>query len=422
MNAASLTLSDQHPGRKPKSRWWLYLKRLIYWLVLPLLSIAALAIGAFLLARQYGENNVSTVRRISDPHGIDALEKVPIGGITQWISIRGHDRRNPVLLFIHGGPGSPTMALSHGFQTPWEEYFTVVQWDQRGAGKTYTSNDPQQIGPTMTIPRIVQDAEELVAYLRQRLDKDKIFVVGHSWGTVVGVNVAKRRPEWLHAYVGVGQAVNMRENERLSYQFALSEARRRNDAEGLKALQSLAPYPPAGSMPLDIILKQRSFVTKYGGFMHDAQGDEKFSALSIVAPEYTLGDLRHQFNGESTMFTLKYLMDPLMQVDLPALGYDFRTPVFMVNGRYDQETPQQLASDYFRHIRAPYKKMIWFDRSGHMPYLEEPAKLSRFLIDEVRPLAADELARFDPAANRYEESSSSSLPQETGSASGAGAP
>ena len=137
---------------------------------------------------------IREARAIPQPRGVEELREVEIGGIKQWSSIRGRDRRNPILLFIHGGPASTEMPVSWLYQSPWEDYFTVVQWDQRGAGKTAAANDPALVTPTITIEQMTADGEELVALLRETFSKDKIFVLGHSWGTVIGLGIAQRHP------------------------------------------------------------------------------------------------------------------------------------------------------------------------------------------------------------------------------------
>ena len=126
--------------------------------------------------------------------GIEALEQIDVGGTKQWISIRGLNKANPVLLVLHGGPGSPLTAASWAFQKPWEDFFTVVEWDQRGAGKNFLATDTAAVGGTLSNERLARDADEVVAYLRKRLHKDKIVVLGYSWGTILGTRLAKRRP------------------------------------------------------------------------------------------------------------------------------------------------------------------------------------------------------------------------------------
>lgn len=161
-----------------------------------------------MMSRQEVTEIIADVRKIVSPNGVEELLPVQIDNSTQWLSIRGRDRRNPILLFLHGGPGSPTMPVAYTFQSPWEDYFTVVQWDQRGTGKTYAANDPKTLASTMTVEQMTSDAEEVVRYLQKQFGKQKIFLLGHSWGTVLGVALAQRHPEWLYAYLGVGQMVN----------------------------------------------------------------------------------------------------------------------------------------------------------------------------------------------------------------------
>jgi len=225
----------------------------------PALHIAACITGAVLVSshaaaegpspdvlvvpnRDYIVQKLADLRRISTPEGIEALEQVDIGGTKQWISIRGLNRANPVLLMIHGGPGSPTMATSWAFQTPWEDYFTVVQWDQRGVGKNHATADIKALANTMTVERMVQDGEEMVGYLRKRLQKDKIVVLGFSWGSHIGAMVAQRRPEWLYAYVGVGQSSND-DAESYIYARTMDLAKNAGNAEAVKELQAISPYP-----------------------------------------------------------------------------------------------------------------------------------------------------------------------------------
>ena len=181
------------------------------------------------------------VRRIPSPPGIEETFAVRIGGIDQWISVRGRDRRNPILLFIHGGPASTEMPVSWLYQSGWEDYFTVVQWDQRGAGKTYVANDPAVVEPTIATERMVADGEELVAWLREHYGKRKIFVLGHSWGSIIGLELARRHPDWLHAYIGMGQMIDGRDNERLGYEWALQAARADHNDKAVRELTRSRP-------------------------------------------------------------------------------------------------------------------------------------------------------------------------------------
>ena len=164
---------------------------------------------------------IANARKIVTPNGVERLEKVRIGGIDQWVSIRGADRRNPVLLYIHGGPGYVSIPMSWWFSRGWEEYFTVVQWDQRAAGKTNLFTDPATMAPILTRERMIADTEEMAAWVRRELGKDKIFVLGHSRGSFLGLQLAERHPEWLYVYIDVCQLIDGPESERRGWRFAM---------------------------------------------------------------------------------------------------------------------------------------------------------------------------------------------------------
>src|SRR5512138_1344485 len=229
---------------------------------------AAVAQTDRLSSRQEAVDVVRELRRIVTPNGVERNEAVRIGGIDQFVSIRGDDRRNPVLLFIHGGPGFPTAPMAwfgtHGL----EEYFTVVHWDQRGTGKTHLINDPETVAPTMKPERFVDDIEEIVAWLRKEMSKEKVFVVATSWGSYIGLEFARRRPEWLHAYIGMSQAADVPEGERRGYAYTLAAARKAGNKEAIAELESIAPYAAPGEpIPLEDIRIERKWSDFFGGVM-----------------------------------------------------------------------------------------------------------------------------------------------------------
>jgi pimeloyl-ACP methyl ester carboxylesterase len=179
--------------------------RLIGVSLLGLAGVFIVVAAAGLGFRAYRQHLAAETLAIRSPAGVQEGEFVDIGGIKQWVQIRGEDRDNPVLLFVHGGPGGTTLPISSGWR-PWEKHFTVVQWDQRGAGRTYGAAG-DTLGPTMTLERMTQDGVELAEYLRIHLHKDKIVLVGHSWGSFLGIHIVKQRPDLFYAYVGTGQVV-----------------------------------------------------------------------------------------------------------------------------------------------------------------------------------------------------------------------
>jgi pimeloyl-ACP methyl ester carboxylesterase len=168
-------------------------------------GLLIVVVAAGLSFRAYRQHLAAEELAIRSPNGVQEGGFVVIGSIKQWVQIRGEDRNNPVLLFVHGGPGASTSPMSSGWQ-PWEKYFTVVQWDQRGAGRTYGETG-DATAPTMTLERMTQDGIELAEYLRIHLHKDKIVLVGHSWGSFLGIHIVKQRPELFYAYVGTGQVI-----------------------------------------------------------------------------------------------------------------------------------------------------------------------------------------------------------------------
>jgi proline iminopeptidase len=155
------------------------------------------------------------IRKIATEDGIEQQEMVTLGGVPQWISIRSRHRNAPILLVVHGGPGFTLSPVSDYYLRDLEEFFAVVQWDQRGAGKSYRREDQQSLAPTLTIDRLTRDAEELIELLRTRYKRDRVVLMAHSFGTIIGVKVAQKRPDLLYAYVGTGQFVNAMRSEAL---------------------------------------------------------------------------------------------------------------------------------------------------------------------------------------------------------------
>jgi proline iminopeptidase len=311
---------------------------------------------------------------------------VQIGGITQWISVRGRDRRNPILLFIHGGPASTEMPVSWLYQSGWEDYFTVVQWDQRGAGKTYVANDPAVVEPTITADRMVADGEEMVAWLRANYGKRKIFVLGHSWGSLMGLEIARRHPDWLHAYIGMGQMIYGRDNERLGYEWAVAAAHADHNAEAVRQLTAIAPYPRAdGSVSVEQIIVQRTWVIHYGGLTWGRQDFDYAQDAGKFSPDYSRKELSPETGiGQS----LPRLLPAMMAWDVRNVTH-IDCPVFIFAGRHDYETPSELAVNWLAALHAPRKGLVQFENSAHMMELEEPGKVLVHLVNDVRPIAEE---------------------------------
>ncbi|HZX80169.1 MAG TPA: alpha/beta hydrolase [Lysobacter sp.] len=330
---------------------------------------------------------VRDLQRIVTPGGIDDTYATTIGGIAQSINVRGEDRANPMILFVHGGPASPTMPGHWQFQRPLEEYFTIAHYDQRGAGKTHRGNDPDAVAGTLTIQRYVDDAVEVAEHLRAKYGKRKLILVGHSWGTVVGMKAALARPDLFHAYVGMGQVINTRENERLSFEYGLAEARRRGDATAVAELEAIAPYPGDRPITRDRIITARKWPQQYGGMTayRDAEAKYYYGA-SLLSPEYDCADRKAFFDG--SVFTLDRLLDEFLEVDFTGVTR-FPVPVAMFMGRHDYTTPSAPAAAWLARVQAPAKHAVWFEHASHMIPWEEPGHTLVSLLQLVRPLAVD---------------------------------
>ncbi|NZA25438.1 alpha/beta hydrolase [Luteimonas sp. SJ-92] len=339
--------------------------------------------------KSYGQARevVRDLQRIVTPDGIQESYTATIGGIEQWFNVRGKHKDNPMILFVHGGPASPAMPSLWQFQRPIEEYFTVVHYDQRGAGKTYREADPEAIAETIHIDRYVDDAIEAAEYVRARYGKDKLILVGHSWGTVPGMKAALARPDLFHAYVGIGQVINTRLNEELSFAYGLAQAREHGNQDAIAEMDSIAPYPGDRPITRERVVLARKWPQHYGGL--NAYRDEEqpyYYGASLLSPSYDCADRAAFFEG--SVFTLGRLLDEYLQVDLSGVR-EFPIPVVMFMGRHDYTTPSRPTADWLEQVDAPYKRGVWFEHSAHMMPWEEPGKTLLSLLEHVRPLAVE---------------------------------
>jgi proline iminopeptidase len=328
---------------------------------------------------------IANARKILTPNGVERLEKVRIGGIDQWVSIRGTDRRNPVLLYIHGGPGYVSIPMSWWFNRGVEEYFTVVQWDQRAAGKTHLLTDPATIAPTLTRERMIADAEEMATWARQEFGKDRIFVLGHSWGSFLGLELAQRHPQWLYAYIGVAQLIDGPENERRGWRFAMDAAHHTGNEKAIRELEKIAPYAAPGKVvPIEDLYVQRKWVGFFGGVMAYRTDNSADSDLSLLSPDYTDAQIGRIWEGNK--FATPYLLPELVALDLTSIR-KLTVPLILFEGRHDRNVNAEVSAAWFANVQAPEKQLVWFEHSAHMPMTEEPGKFLLSLVRYARPLA-----------------------------------
>jgi pimeloyl-ACP methyl ester carboxylesterase len=326
---------------------------------------------------------IADVQKIVTPNGIDETLTLDIGGARQVVNIRGADKANPVLLYIHGGPGSVEMPMAWSFQRPWEDFYTVVQWDQRGAGRSYALDDPARIAASMTFERYRDDAIALIEQLRTRLGKRKIFVLGHSFGSAVGLAVAQKRPDLLHAYIGMGQLIDFRENERVGMAHTLKLARARGDDEAVRAIAALRPYPDSGPFTIEQADAWRKWANRYGSLAGQRPDADFYFDSTKLSPLYTPQDRADW--GKGSALTATTMWPRLADVSFTALTR-LDVPMVLFLGRYDSTTPSSIAADWLKRLRAPAKMLCWFENSGHLPMIEEQGRTLAALL-AVRPIA-----------------------------------
>jgi pimeloyl-ACP methyl ester carboxylesterase len=275
--------------------------------------------------------------------------------------------------------------MSWWFNRGAEEYFTIVQWDQRAAGKTYLLTDPAKIAATLTRDRMIADAQEMAAWARKEFGKNKIFVLGHSWGSFLGLELAKRHPEWLYAYIGVEQLIDGPENERRGWHFAMDAARRAGNAEAVRELEAIAPYGAPGQIvPMKDIYVQRKWVGFYGGVMayrHDNTAD---SGLAWLSPDYSDQEIGRIWEGNK--FATPYLLPELVALNLTS-NRKLAVPLILFAGRHDYNVNSEVAAAWFDKVEAPEKHLVWFEHSAHIPMTEEPGKFCLSLVRFARPIA-----------------------------------
>jgi pimeloyl-ACP methyl ester carboxylesterase len=347
-----------------------------------LLAVASLSLACPAISQNAGAQTF-TVRALGP---VNEETFVQIGGIDQWVTIKGDDRKNPVVLFLHGGPGDALSPIADAWFGGWEKDFTLVQWDQRGAGRTYGKSGPS-IEPSMTIERMVQDGIEVTEFLIKHLNKKKIVIEGGSWGSILGIYMARARPDLFYAYVGIAQMVKIRKNQSASYARVLELARAAGDQQAINELVRI------GSMPWDSDSISKWHIYRKWELAYQAKRVTAPPPPDKISPEYASPQERAQYAAaddfSSVFFFGLTLSGPLEDVDLPALGMEFAIPIFILQGQEDLTALPELAKAYFNSIKAPRKQFYLVPGTGHEPSAAELKLARKVLIEQVRPLALD---------------------------------
>lgn len=353
------------------------------WIAISIIIVCVIMLAGMLLLWSPGkpspvldENGNTLTGSLSEKIWVD------INGMKQGMFIKSRDVNNPLLLFVHGGPGMPEYWLTRWYPTGLENDFTVVWWEQRGAGLSFSPDIPAE---TMTAEQFVSDTIAVTEYLRQRFGKDKIYLMAHSWGSYIGIQAAAQRPDLYQAYIGVGQISHQIQSEQLAYQYALDFYENTGD-EGM--LKKLKAAPPTLTVPLP-----PAYEALRDAYMHGAgigtTREMKSVLTGIFLPswqfrEYTLGEKinlwRGKFYSRSREFSL---WDKMQATDLAQKVAELEIPAYFLQGKYDYTCAYPLAKDYFGKLQAPLKGFYTFEQSAHSPMFEEPDRVRQVLREDV---------------------------------------
>ena len=307
---------------------------------------------------------------------IQEARYVTLGGIEQWITIRGADRANPVLLLIHGGPGDAQSAL-RSIYAVYEKDFTIVQWDQRGAGRTYLKNPNSPPEPE----RVELDGIELAQYLCSYLTKKKILLLGHSWGSFLAIGMVQRRPELFAAYVGTGQVGSWRANVQVQFDFMLARSRAANDRKKVQLMEAIGTPDPTDAKQYFSWWRMRNpYMTPA-----DAKWFEDLKLMVQTNPEFTEEYLKAWGDGMS--YSGQTTLSGMLATELPTTARTIKVPFFVIQGKEDMATPTSVAVQYFNIVKAPKKKLILIEHAGHFALVTHREEFLAALVKHVRPLA-----------------------------------
>lgn len=295
---------------------------------------------------------------------IESFEPVVINGVKQWLLIRGNDLSRPVLLYLHGGPGESLIPFAHAATGELVKKWIVIYWEQRGTGMSYNQNIPLK---TMNINQFVDDAKKVTDYLKNRFHKEKIYLLGHSWGSVLGILTVRKYPGDYYAYIGVGQVINQPLLHRGRLDWVKEQILKYGTPAEKSNLQKMALQKTVGI----------EWIRKYGGVVHNISPYDMYQIMrnSPYYPEKYTDELYSKGVAISgNLFKEAWKIDFLKQAP------ELRTPIYFFLGRYDYTTPTKPVEEYFHILKAPYKEIIWFEKSAHRMDIEEPEKFQNAIM------------------------------------------
>lgn len=313
---------------------------------------------------------------------ISTIEKVMLGGLEQYLIIRGADSLKPVMLFLHGGPGSPEFTFMNNTNQAIENDFVMVYWEQRGAGMSYSKDIPVE---SMNLAQFISDTRELSELLALRFKQDKIYIMGHSWGSFLGILTAYQHPELFHAYFGIGQVCYQYKGERISFDWVKEQADKSKNENAIEALTEISfPDSLANSdIWMDFLMVERNYVTQFGGgVLHDINGMWPVIKMVLNAKEYTFSEKMNYM--PASFFSIKHLWPDVININMFNDIDSMQVPVYIFQGKYDYQTPSSIAKEFFDQLKAPEKEFFFFENSAHSPMMEEVDKFNAIVKEKTQ--------------------------------------
>lgn len=294
-----------------------------------------------------------------------------LGGVQQYVEILKTSAENPVLLLIHGGPAWPQTPQFRYFNKEIAQKYTVVLWEQRGAGKSFMKN------PTpgnISLSQIISDGEQLVANLKQRFDRDQIYLAGYSWGSIVGLKMAKEHPENVKAYIGIAQFVNSQKGMQITRDWLQKQITTKEDPQAARMLDSLQQGLIAEDQAF---MKQYQLVSKYRGALYKEGAQKKIDKARNYYEDYKDYDWMEAYN-----YSMKYLRNDINDVDFRELK-SIDVPIYLILGRHDWNLPAVLAKEWLAKLEAPEKNIFWMEDAAHGTLEEDPEDFNRIMLEEI---------------------------------------
>lgn len=363
-------LEPPRPGEHPR-RWLRRARRAV-----TLLGAVGLVAFTVMVARP------ATTDAITDANGdpvagsIAELGTVDVNGHDLHVMIRGHDVDNPVLLFLAGGPGGSELGAMRRHLPELEEHFTVVTWDQRGTGKSYDTLDPTD---TYTLESAVDDTITVTNHLRERFGQDRIYLLGQSWGSTLGVLAVQQHPELYTAFIGTGQMVSQLATDTIFYDDTLAWARANGDTDLVDELLAIGPPPYDRMLDYETALSSEHDVYRYD-HSTNSEGEGGFSENFLVS-EYTLVDQVHLLGAFMDSFSILY--PQLQDIDFRETATEFDVPMFFVQGAHEAAGRADVFAEWYPMVDAPTKDLAVLDTSGHRPLWEQPDAFVAYMVTTV---------------------------------------